>query len=70
MSVRVRPPVPIYKGSIMSSVQQLADRLKEILGNPELIKRLAEQDAKDGSVTADLDKLNELTEQLAKTYEK
>lgn len=54
----------------MSSVQQLADRLKEILGNPELIKRLAEQDAKDGSVTADLDKLNELTEQLAKTYEK
>lgn len=54
----------------MSSIQQLANRLKDILGNPELIKRLAEQDAIDGSISTNLDRLDELTEQLVDTYKK
>lgn len=69
-AVQSRHPVQTSKESTMSSIQQLANRLKDILGNPELIKRLAEQDAIDGSISTNLDRLDELTEQLVDTYKK
>ena len=54
----------------MTSVQELADRLKSILDNTDMIKKLAEQDKKDGSVTANLDNLEDVLDQLEEVYKK
>jgi hypothetical protein len=54
----------------MTSVRELADRIKSILDNTDLIKKLAEQDEKDGSVTANLDELEGVLDQLDEVYKK
>ena len=52
-----------------TSAQDLADKIKEILENPELIARLvAAQEAEDGSVSAILDELDNKITELEKLY--
>lgn len=50
------------------SVQELADKIKMILANPELIARLAEKDAEDGSVSLTFDELEAAVSKLEKLY--
>lgn len=51
-----------------TSVQDLADKIKLILANPELLSRLAEQEAEDGSISEILDDLNTKVSELEKLY--
>ncbi len=51
-----------------TSAQDLADKVKMILENPDLIARLAEQEAKDGSVSAILNELDTKVSDLEKLY--
>lgn len=51
-----------------TSVQDLADKIKLILANPDLLARLAEQNLEDGSVSALLDELEENVANLEKLY--
>jgi hypothetical protein len=50
------------------SVQALADKIKLILANPDLIARLAEQEVVDGSVTEILNELDTKVSELEKLY--
>lgn len=52
-----------------TSVQDLADKIKMILANPDLLARLAEQDAEDGSVSEALTQLEDKVSELAKLYD-
>jgi hypothetical protein len=52
----------------VKTVQDLADKIKTIIEDPELISRLAEQDAKDGTVSKILDQLDKKTSDLEKLY--
>lgn len=47
----------------MSDIQSLADKVKSILDDRELMGKLAEQDARDGSVSASLDEIDALLDQ-------
>lgn len=51
-----------------TSVQDLADKLTMILSNPDLLARLAAQDAEDGSVSETLDELESKVSDLEKLY--
>lgn len=51
-----------------SSVQDLADKIKMILANPELLARLAEKEVEDGSVSEVLDELETQVAELEKLY--
>ena len=53
-----------------TSAQDLADKVKMILENPDLIARLAEQEAEDGSVSAILNELDTKVSDLEKLYPK
>lgn len=55
-------------GDNTTSVQDLADKIKIILANPNLLSRLAEQEAEDGSVSEILDELNTKVSELEKLY--
>lgn len=56
------------KAPAATTVQDLADKIKMILANPDLLARLAEQDTEDGSVSALLDELDEGVSNLEKLY--
>lgn len=56
------------KAPAATTVQELADKIKMILANPDLLARLAEQDTEDGSVSALLDELDEGVSNLEKLY--
>lgn len=56
------------KAGAATTVQDLADKIKMILANPDLLARLAEQDTEDGSVSALLDELDEGVSNLEKLY--
>jgi hypothetical protein len=51
-----------------SSVQDLADKIKMILANPELLARLAEKELEDGSVSVMVDELETKVAELEKLY--
>ena len=51
-----------------SSVQDLADKIKMILSNPELLARLAQQELEDGSVSVVLDEFEAKVAELEKLY--
>ena len=51
-----------------TSVQDLADKIKMILANPDLLARLAEQEAEDGRISEMLDELNTKVSELEKLY--
>ena len=52
-----------------NTVQDLADKIKTILENPELIARLvAAQETEDGSVLAILDELDDKITQIERLY--
>lgn len=51
-----------------TSLQDLADKLTMILSNPDLLARLAAQDAEDGSVSETLDELESKVSDLEKLY--
>ena len=51
-----------------NSVQGLADKIKMILENPDLLARLAEKEAEDGSVSELLDELDTKVSELEKLY--
>lgn len=51
-----------------TSVQDLADKIKTILSNPELLARLAEQELEDGSVSVIFDELETNVANLEKLY--
>lgn len=51
-----------------TSVQDLADKIKLILANPDLLARLAEQEAEDGSVSELLGELDSKVSELEKLY--
>ena len=55
-------------GDNTTSVQDLADKIKLILANPELLARLAEQEAEDGSISELLDELDTKVTELEKLY--
>lgn len=55
-------------GDNTTSVQDLADKIKLILANPELLARLAEQEAEDGSISELLDELDTKVSELEKLY--
>lgn len=52
----------------VTSVQDLADKVKRILENPDLLARLAEQEAEDGSVSELLGELDSTVSELEKLY--
>lgn len=52
----------------ITSVQDLADKVKRILENPDLLARLAEQEAEDGSVSELLGELDSTVSELEKLY--
>ncbi len=56
------------KAGAATSVQDLANKIKMILSNPDLLARLAEQETEDGSVSALLDELDESVSNLEKLY--
>jgi hypothetical protein len=56
------------KAGAATSVQELANKIKMILSNPDLLARLAEQETEDGSVSALLDELDEGVSNLEKLY--
>lgn len=51
-----------------TSVQDLADKIKLILANPDLLARLAEQEAEDGRVSEMLNELDSKVSELEKLY--
>lgn len=51
-----------------TSVQDLADKIKMILANPDLLARLAEQEAEDGRVSEMLNELDIKVSELEKLY--
>ena len=55
-------------GDNTTSVQDLADKIKMILANPDLLARLAEQEAEDGRISEMLDELNTKVSELEKLY--
>ena len=55
-------------GDNTTSVQDLADKIKMILANPDLLARLAVQEAEDGRISEMLDELNTKVSELEKLY--
>ncbi len=58
----------VDKESASTSIQDLADKIKLILANPDLLARLAEQEAEDGRVSEMLDELDAKVSELEKLY--
>lgn len=58
----------VDKANAATTVQDLADKVKSILSNPELLARLAEKELEDGSVSALVDELEENVANLEKLY--
>lgn len=51
-----------------SSVQELSDKIKAILADPELLAKLAERELEDGSVSVVLDELETSVAELEQLY--